>query len=601
MNQNDEHKKPTHKKPKVFLDFLTDKGNNRVEIEGYIENNPLPDIAKIHLKVNGRVYNLKPEERRQREKWRGNRLVDNGGAFSVNAKLEAHQKNIIRFVGESGDVKHELRLKTGQFTRLSPLACSYRRDKNWLFTKYPKTIVAKPYAKPRHALYEARFLARLLFNWQIRHAAGRLVIMRSEGKINSAASLIKEAIKSAGIVAEAIVMLPRAYLLRLCYYIAKRHKTRPIWLVSDRAVAAGDNGEALFRYICQREDCPADVYFVLLKKTKDFGALSKYGNVLSPASLTYKLKFLLADKIISSQANIETTNPFVRQINHFVDLYNFDFVFLQHGVIRHDLSTWLNRYNKNIRLFITTGKKEYDSILSNPYYYPKQNVLLSGQPRYDLLDNKPSRKLILSPTYRGNLLRLGTDKNGQRPYDPQFKNSQYRNFYNNLMNDPRITNELKKQNMTGEFYLHPVFAAQRPDFDENKRFKVMQFPYNYKKAISEGELLISDHSSIVFDFVYLKKPTVYAHFDIDTFFTGHSYDQSNFFSDEDDGFGKIYYDYDSLVEGVVKLLKNGQKMPAKYQRRVEDFFAYTDTHNSQRVYDAILNLDYATSKEQING
>jgi CDP-glycerol glycerophosphotransferase (TagB/SpsB family) len=386
-------------------------------------------------------------------------------------------------------------------------------------------------------------------------------------------------------------MLPRAYLLRSCYYIAKRHKQRPIWLVSDRAVAAGDNGEALFRYICRQPDCPADVYFVISKKVEAFAELSKVGKVLDPASLKYKLKFLMADKVVSSQADIPVFNPFVRQVSHFVDLYNYDFVFLQHGVIRHDLSKWLNRYNRNVRLFITTAKKEYDSILDNPYYYPKENVLLSGQPRYDLLENKPNRKLILSPTYRGNLLRSPSNKKGQRPYDPEFKKSEYRNFYNDLMNDPRIIKELKKQSMTGEFYLHPVFAAQQQDFDENEAFKIMKFPYNYKEAFAEGELLISDHSSVVFDFVYLKKPTVYAHFDVDTFFDGHSYSKSNFFSDENDGFGAVYYDYDTLIEGVVDTLANGRKMPAKYQKRVDNFFYKVDKNNCQRVYRAILAQD----------
>jgi CDP-glycerol glycerophosphotransferase (TagB/SpsB family) len=217
--------------------------------------------------------------------------------------------------------------------------------------------------------------------------------------------------------------------------------------------------------------------------------------------------------------------------------------------------------------------------------------LLSGQPRYDLLENEPNGKLILSPTYRGNLLRYPSNKKGQRKYDPSFKQSEYRNFYNNLMNDPRITDELKKQNMTGEFYLHPVFAAQRPDFDENEVFKIMHFPYNYKRAFKEGELLISDHSSVVFDFAYLKKPTVYAHFDVDTFFDGHSYDKSDFFSDEKDGFGTVYYDYDSLVEGVVDILASGRKMPTKYQKRVDNFFYKVDKHNSERVYNAILRLD----------
>ena len=38
------------------------------------------------------------------------------------------------------------------------------------------------------------------------------------------------------------------------------------------------------------------------------------------------------------------------------DLYEFDFVFLQHGVVQDDLSGWLNKYQKNVRIFVTSAR-----------------------------------------------------------------------------------------------------------------------------------------------------------------------------------------------------------------------------------------------------
>lgn len=568
-------------KMRVFLDFITPDDGKYI-LEGYTEG--ISNLKDCFVTINDSKYELTPTERKILE-------GTDKHAFITTIDISNDAKQKIAFIKNDEGSHTKVRIKTGPYTRLASLLGAYRVDSDVLFTKYPRHITVRPYTKSRHIVSEILFLLRLLFFWQLRHAVTRLVLKYRKGEISLSKplSIVKEAIRSVGVIVEAIIMIPRAYILRIRYYVAKKRKKRPIWMVSDRAIAGGDNGEALFRYICG-QDCPADVYFVISKKTDIFHKLSKIGNVLDPSSFKYKLKFLMADKVISSQADIPVFNPFVRQIDHFMDLYNFDFIFLQHGVIRHDLSDWLNRYNRNIRLFITTGKKEYDSILNNAYYYTKREVLLSGQPRYDLLENHPNRKLILSPTYRGNLLRHGSDKKGQRPYDTHFKTSEYRNFYNNLMNDPRIVKELKNQNMTGEFYLHPVFAAQRQDFDENEVFRTMHFPYDYKSAFREGELLISDHSSVVFDFVYLKKPTVYAHFDIDTFFTGHSYSKSNFFSDVDDGFGEVFYDYETLVGGVLKLLQNGRKMSEKYQKRVDNFFYKVDKNNSKRVYDAILAL-----------
>ncbi|MCA9325283.1 CDP-glycerol glycerophosphotransferase family protein [Candidatus Saccharibacteria bacterium] len=579
------------KKQFAFIDFITKTGNNSWRLEGYISAGTSLDELRILIDVNGKQFRAQRVEQFHRQRKMGDILVDTGGGFSVDMSIQPGMKNTIRVILAYTEMSFEIPIKTGEFTRLAPLTGAYRQSGRWLVVKWPKSLAFKPYGRRRKVMYEFRFLTRLLFNWQIRHAVGRLVVLKSEGKLrlNSPVGLLSQILRSFAVVAEAIITIPRAYVLRTAYHFSRK-PARPIWLVSDRPVAAGDNGEALFRYIQRLESCPAEVYFVISKKTAAYKQLRKIGNVLDPTSLKYKLLFLQADKIISSQADIPVFNPFVRQLNHFVDLYKFDFVFLQHGVIRHDLSKWLNRYNRNIKLFITTGKKEYQSILDNPYYYEKENVLLSGQPRYDLLENKPNRKLILSPTYRGNLLRFGSDNQGQRKYDPLFKKSEYRNFYNNFMNDPRITEALEREGMVGEYYLHPVFAAQRPDFDENDHFKIMSFPYDYKKAFKEGELLVSDHSSVVFDFVYLKKPTVYAHFDVDTFFNGHSYDKSDFFSDEKDGFGTVYYDYDSLVNGVVDMLSSGRKMSPKYQKRVDEFFYKVDRRNSERVYEAIVRL-----------
>jgi CDP-glycerol glycerophosphotransferase (TagB/SpsB family) len=293
---------------------------------------------------------------------------------------------------------------------------------------------------------------------------------------------------------------------------------------------------------------------------------------------------------VSSQADVETINPYFRQLNHVVDLLKYDFVFLQHGIIRHDLSTWLNRFNRNISLFITSSRLEYKSILDNDYYYTEEQVLLSGMPRYDLLENRPKQKIILAPTYRNNITYKKPNKHGVRPYDHKFKKSGYFKFYNMLMNDERILKAMKENNMAGELYLHPVFVSQRSDFQSNNLFSVMKYPYDYRRAFREGSMLISDHSSVVFDFAYLKKPVLYAHFDADTFFNGHSYDKSDFFSDEKNGFGDVCYDYESMVEKTIDLIESGCKMTKKYQQRVDKYFYKTDKNNSERVYNAILGM-----------
>lgn len=60
---------------------------------------------------------------------------------------------------------------------------------------------------------------------------------------------------------------------------------------------------------------------------------------------------------------------------YYKDLFKFNFVFLQHGITKDDISGWLNKYKKNIRLFITAAQPEYESIINGHYNYSKREVI----------------------------------------------------------------------------------------------------------------------------------------------------------------------------------------------------------------------------------
>ena len=466
-----------------------------------------------------------------------------------------------------------------RYSGLGNLTGSYMKKNKRLYRKGRRAIVVRDGTKFRTALYEILFLLRIIGHWRLTSARYALY---GKGRVANRIS------KSILILGEAVVTIPYALLLRITARIYKAHKKHPIWLVSDRGAAAGDSGEAFFRHISkQHSNDDYDIYFVLSKHSSDKSRIEQVGPVLDPGSFAYKLKFLLADKVISSHADVEVTNPFLRHIDRYVDHYRFDFVFLQHGIIRNDLSGWLNRYEKNISLFVTSAQREYDSLLKYPYYYRPENILLSGLPRYDLLENNPHKKLILAPTYRKGLLRLRTNQYGARGYDNEFKTSEYFLFYNRLLTDKRLHVAMKTAGMTGEFYLHPNFAAQRRDFAKNNYITIPNYPYDYKRAFAEGTLLVSDYSSVVFDFAYLKKPILYTHFDVETFFEGHTYTRGDFFSDEADGFGPVTYTYDDLVTQIIASIKDGCKMNKEYEERVDNFFKWHDRQNSERVYQAI--------------
>ena len=127
---------------------------------------------------------------------------------------------------------------------------------------------------------------------------------------------------------------------------------------------------------------------------------------------------------------------------------------------------------------------------------------------------------------------------------------------------------------------------------QSKSKKIQQTnEYNKKAADTdkENKLMVTDYSSVSYDFAYLKKPVIYAQFDIDTFFEGHTYTKG-YFDDERDGFGPVCYNYEDTVNSIIKYIENDCKMDEKYEKRVNDFYYRFDTDNCKRVYKAILKI-----------
>ena len=561
----------------VYLDFITPVEDDRYKLEGYMGGRKIAELADVKLIVGDTEYDLRRVHREQHQEGLELDSPIANSTFEVIVQLSSTRVPI-DFACPEGVMS----VKMNRFTGLSRLLFSSRRIGRHAFVSTGR-LSAMPARGYRSMGSELLTMLSILVNWRlidvyrrVRHSAGQ-----------GTASLKKELLKAPLMVAEAVVTIPVSIALRIAYFVTRGSHAKELWLVSDRHMAAGDNGEVFFRYVMAQKDKRRDVRFVLSRRSADYARVSRLGPVVEPGSLRHKLLQLHADKVVSSQADIEVFNPYVRQQNHFLDLLGFDFVFLQHGIIRHDLSNWLNRFNRNISLFITSSRAEYQSILDNNYYYSKENVLLSGLPRYDLLESNPKGKLILAPTYRANLLRLKTNAHGERGYDGGFKKTEYFQFYNRLMTDSRVLDALRAHAMTGELYLHPVFAAQRGDFTDSEQFRVMEFPYDYTKAFREGNLLVSDHSSVVFDFAYLKKPVLYAHFDVDTFYDGHIHNKSASFSDEANGFGEVCYDYESLVSAIIRTIRGGCNMKPEYQKRVDEYFYKVDHGNCERVYRAL--------------
>ena len=381
-----------------------------------------------------------------------------------------------------------------------------------------------------------------------------------------------------------------AIALRTLLFTYKLFKRKPIWIISDRIAKAGDNGEALFKYLCENHK-EIDARFVVRKSSADYNRLKKFGKVLSTDSLEHKLLSAVSDFIISSHAEPEVFCPLRSRVEAFKGWWvKNKFVFLQHGVTKDDLSDWLNKYNKNLSGFVVSAYGEYNSILEYDYYYTENEAWLTGMPRFDFLYNNAKKIITISPTWRKYLTTKLNPSTGKWGIAEDFCESEFFKFYNSLINSPKLISAAKKYGYTLEFVLHPnLYAAENLFYNDNG-VKIISNDIDYNAMFAKSDLIVTDYSSTVFDFVYLRKPVVYTQFDSDRFFAGeHSY-QKGYFDYERDGFGEVEYDLESAVDRIVEYIENGCALKPKYRERIDNFFAFDDKNNCKRVYEKIMEL-----------
>lgn len=380
----------------------------------------------------------------------------------------------------------------------------------------------------------------------------------------------------------------KAVLVRLAYRFLKRFKRKPIWLCSDRPEKADDNGEVFFEFL-RKEHPEINSYFELKADSPDYARLKKIGPVLEPCSMKHKLKLLLADHIVASHAENLAMNELINTAAYTDILYRISYIFLQHGVTKDDVSDYLQRKHRNLSGFVTCVQREHDSIIDGNYHYTKKQVWLTGFARYDRLISEPKRVITFMPTWRYWLCGGKVDsRGGIKKIVSGFKESAFFKFYDALLNDPCLIAAAEKYQYQLVWLPHPEFQPWLKEFSIHPAFKAYGYncPKSYREAFAESNLIITDYSSAVFDFAYLRKPIIYAQFDKALFLSYHY--APGYFSYEEDGFGEVEYNLDSTIERIIEYMQNDCQLKDKYRKRIDDFFTFRDQNNCQRIFEKII-------------
>ena len=358
-----------------------------------------------------------------------------------------------------------------------------------------------------------------------------------------------------------------------------------IWVFCDRNDLADDNAECLFNYcMTHQDDFPGtDMFFVLSRSSRHYDRLSSVFPVVDHDSPECRELLLKADAIISSQASITTFNIYGDDYPFYKGLQICRKVFLQHGITMANLTDWLHDWHQHLDLFCTASRYEYDSILNGDYGYTADIVKLCGFPRYDHLKDQRKKNILFMPTWDSTLIKYNAK--GKQIYNPDFKNSDLYKEIQDLLSCTELMQAVREHGYRLIIKLHPNLLIQKDDFyySDDDPVVIADPDIAYRTLFCEGAVLVTDFSSVQFDFAYMKKPVLY--------YQCRSHHLENDYYDyETMAFGDVYTSIDDLTEAIRYYLQNDCRMKEKYIARVDDFFAYTDRNNCERVMNEIRSL-----------
>lgn len=362
---------------------------------------------------------------------------------------------------------------------------------------------------------------------------------------------------------------------------------KDVWLISERPKEARDNGYWLFQYICTGK-LHKQCYYLIHAKAVDRHKVEKLGKTIAFGSFAHYVYYILAAKHISSQVDGGMPNARVCGFLERHGLLKNKKAFLQHGITKDKISFGYYKVSR-ADLFVCATEKE-TAFVRETFGYPQGAVQELGFARFDNLSDcsAGNRLILIMPTWRAWLAK-GKSENFSKARK-KFMESEYFHRWKSLLNNDDLCSFLQDNNYKVLFYPHSDMQPYIDLFGQtNSRIQIAHAEtYDVQELLKCANVLLTDYSSVAFDFAYMNKPLAYYHFDYEAYRKGQH--PEGYFQYPRDGFGPVLESERELVEYLKKVVEADGENQTPYVNRVKTFFDLKDRENCKRIVAAIEKL-----------
>jgi len=371
------------------------------------------------------------------------------------------------------------------------------------------------------------------------------------------------------------------FILCILSYIIKKEKGS--FIIGARSgTSFSENSKYLYLYANKIKKNKKFIWFT--KNKTLFKTLKEKGlPVVYALSFSGFWKILKAEKLIISSCPREVSyfrylfgNFEIIQLYHGNAIKNINFLILNKKSIRIYLRNYLMKKQYSYYKFILHTSSKTKEIMANSFNNSKIEIL--GYPRndfnytpiykYEDLSFIPLNKTILlyAPTFR--------DANTfKKPFSNQFL-QKLDNLLGNKKSFLIIKNHGEKRIINKKKYQNIIDISE----------KVM----DVSEILVKIDLLITDYSSICYDFSLLQRPIIFYPYDYDEYISKCRKIVINYFEDLPGPFALNEKDLYNLIKDFSWAHK--KKYLKRYKKYVNSFNNFKDSKSCQRVYDKITTF-----------
>ncbi|MFH7323283.1 CDP-glycerol glycerophosphotransferase family protein [Aeromicrobium sp. JJY06] len=345
-----------------------------------------------------------------------------------------------------------------------------------------------------------------------------------------------------------------------------------VWVVGETPYKAQDAGFHLFRWVRQQHP-GRRAYYVITEDSPERANVDPLGNVVTVRSREHIRACFLARRFVTTH---NASFVLATSDRRAVRWMRGNRVFLQHGVLgTKNMAETYGRLSPAFHTdFVHVSSPRERELMINDLRYRPQQVRVTGLSRFDRLlepAEEPPRGILVIPTWRDWLSRPAA-----------FEESEFLERWRAFLTSEPIRQAIA-EGLPVTVILHPNMRFFGDALAVEGATVLRQGDVDVQTLLRSHAAMVTDYSSVGFDFSFQGRPVFYHQFDRQRFLGKRP---SHLDLDLDLP-GDVFREVEPLAEAVVASWRAGFPQDAEHARRSALFLEPATGSYSEQVFESV--------------